>query len=53
LDKLHEAIVKSAENFIPKVDEAIKALAEVVRNPVRVKNRDALADRAKLNGHSK
>jgi hypothetical protein len=53
LDKLREAVVKSAENFISRVDEAIEALAEVVKHPVRVKNSDALADRAKLNGHSK
>ena len=51
LDKLREKVVKSAEDFIPKVDEAIKTLAAAVGRTVNIESRDLLSERAKLNGH--
>ena len=53
LEKLREKVVKSAEDFIPKVDEAIKTLAAAVGRTVNIESRDLLTERAKLNGHRK
>jgi hypothetical protein len=51
LDGLRKAVVESAERFIPKVDEAINALAETLGLPASAQSQDLLAERAKLNGH--
>lgn len=52
LDGLREAVVKFAEDFIPKVDEAVKVLADTLRQPISIESREVLAERAKLNGHN-
>jgi hypothetical protein len=43
--------VKSAETFIPTVDEAIKALSNVINKWDNLA--ELLADRARLNGKAK
>ena len=53
LDKLREQVVKSAEDFITEVDEAIDTLAAAVRHSENIERKDLLAERAKLNGHNK
>lgn len=47
---LREAIVKSAEAFVPTVDEAIQALSESLDQPTDIQK--LLAERAKLNGQA-
>jgi len=51
VDKLREKVVKSAEDFISKVDEAIQTLAAAVGHPVSVESQNLPTDRTKLNGH--
>lgn len=46
LPEFREAVVKSAEQFIPKVDEAIKAMQQALNTDIQ----QLLAERAKLNG---
>jgi hypothetical protein len=53
LPQLREAVVESAETFIPKVDEAINALREAIRPAPSDQIRSLLAERAKLNGKAK
>ena len=48
---LKKAIIESAEKFIPKVDEAIQALAEALGEDGNLA--ELLAERAKLNGKAK
>jgi len=48
LPGLEEAVVKSAETFIPRVDGAIQALADAIAQPDPLAS--LLAERAKLNG---
>ncbi|HEY7423556.1 MAG TPA: hypothetical protein VH682_04870 [Gemmataceae bacterium] len=50
LPGLEKAVVESAERFIPKVDSAIKQLAEILGQPADLAN--LLAERAKLNGQA-
>ena len=50
LDKLRAKVVESAEDFIPKVDEAIKKLAAAVGRQAGVDSRDLGTKHAKLNG---
>ncbi len=50
LPGLEKAIVESAEKFIPKVDTAIKQLADALGQPDNLA--DLLAERAKLNGQT-
>jgi len=52
LPKLREAIVKSAENFVPQVDDAIDELKKALNVPDD-HLRALLAERAKLNGRGK
>ena len=49
LPELREAVVKSAEDFVPKVDEAIDELKNALNVPDE-HLRALLAERAKLNG---
>jgi hypothetical protein len=51
LPGLEKAVVESAERFVPKVDEAIKALSEALGEDGNVAA--LLAERAKLNGKAK
>jgi hypothetical protein len=51
VDKLREKVVKTAEDFIPRVDEAIQTLAATVGQLVSIESQDLLTERAKLNGH--
>jgi hypothetical protein len=46
LPGLREAVVKSAEDFVPKVDDAIKALKGALNTDIN----ELLAERAKFNG---
>jgi hypothetical protein len=48
LPGLENAVVESAEKFIPRVDSAIQALAEALGKPGNLAG--LLAERAKLNG---
>ena len=50
VEGLREAIVKSAESFISRVDKAISSLATAVGLPTSTESQGSLADRAKLNG---
>lgn len=50
-DKFRTKVVKSTEDFIPEVDEAIKKLDSSIRLHGNVESRDQVAKRAKLNGH--
>jgi hypothetical protein len=52
LPQLREAVVKSAEDFIPKVDEAIHHLRTALNVPDE-HLQALLAERAKLNGKAK
>jgi hypothetical protein len=52
IPQLREAVVKSAEGFIPKVDEAIKELRNALNLP-HEHLQALLAERAKLNGKAK
>jgi hypothetical protein len=52
LPQLWEAVVKSAETFIPEVDEAIDKLRKALNVPDE-HLRALLAERAKLNGQAK
>jgi hypothetical protein len=47
---LEEEVVKSAEKFIPKVEDAIQALTSALGQPDQLA--DLLAERAKLNGRA-
>jgi hypothetical protein len=52
LPQLWEAVVESAERFIPKVDDAIDRLRKVLRLPDE-HLQALLAERAKMNGKAK
>jgi len=52
LPQLWEAVVKSAESFIPEVDEAIDKLRKALKVPDE-HLRALLAERAKMNGKAK
>jgi len=52
LPQLWEAVVKSAESFIPEVDEAIDKLRKALNVPDE-HLRALLAERAKMNGNAK
>jgi hypothetical protein len=49
LPAFEEAIIKSAERFVPEVDDAIQKLDEFVNQDIE----SLLAERAKLNGKAK
>lgn len=53
VEALREAIVKSAEGFISRVDKAISRLATTVGLTTSPESQDGLVERAKLNGHHK
>jgi len=53
LPGLEEEIVKSAEGFVPKVEEAIQTLRESLRRKPSEQILKLLAERAKLNGRAK
>jgi hypothetical protein len=50
LPDLKKAVVESAEKFVPKVDQAIQALAAALKQPDNLA--ELLAERAKLNGQT-
>ena len=53
LPGLREAVVESAEDFIPKVDDAITSLSEELKPCSDQHLQALLAERAKLNGQAK
>jgi hypothetical protein len=53
LEGFREKVVRSAEEFIPKVDEAIAMMRKAVNSPQDENLKAMLAERAKLNGKHK